>query len=262
VGVRLTDALGPLLRLFWRWYVERIVCLHFCKFKESGSDLIYTHVHILPENPGKATGLGHDDHTNTTDKGHATVSDGDGVRIGPEDERSMGLRDLHYMATAYFHAATGDGECPDEFLRVKCKCGGQDVWVCYTMDHDVFQGWYDARQWTNHQGKYAYPNTPAALVDEHRPGVIDCGSSVVISQFELDKETSCNGFGGPGDGENPLIVEARSKLQLAMDKIACGSGCTKSTTETFRGWKCGPDQPGGFLLAEAVVQWTIECKSP
>ena len=71
-------SLGPLIRLIWKWWVERLVCLHFCKFKAAGSTLAYTHVHILDGNPAKASGLGHDDETNTDNKGHTTVSGPDG----------------------------------------------------------------------------------------------------------------------------------------------------------------------------------------
>ena len=100
------------------------------------------------------------------------------------------------------------------------------------------------------------------LVDDLKPGTIACGSSLVIHQYELDKVTACDGFGGAGDGDNRVVQEARRKLQQAMDKITCEAGCSKTKTETFRGWKCGPLNAGGPLVAEAVVQWTAVCEKP
>ena len=50
-------------------------------------------------------------------------------------------------------------------MHVSGKDGAEDVWVCYTMDHDVFEGWYEARKWIHHVGHNVYPSTAAALVD-------------------------------------------------------------------------------------------------
>lgn len=110
-----------ILRLI-RWYIERLVCQHLCKFKQAGSDLIYTHVHILDPNPGGVTGFGHDDHTNMDEDGHVAISDSDGIRIQAEDETSIGLRDINYLATVYFHEADASEECPRSYQRVSCQC--------------------------------------------------------------------------------------------------------------------------------------------
>ena len=113
--------LADLLARLWQWYVERLVGIHYCKFKEAGSDLQYVHVHILGPNRGRRTGLGHDDHTGTEDSGHVAVSDSKGgCTISAETPATRALR-RGYLGTAYF-IESADGECPPGFTRIRVKC--------------------------------------------------------------------------------------------------------------------------------------------
>jgi len=249
----------------WRWYVERLVCIHFCKFKQAGSDMKYTHVHILGNNPQGANGLGHDDHTNVTDRGHTTISVGNRCRIQAEDRNSMALR-RGYLATAYFHQCKDGTKCPRGHRKIYCRCvfaeNEEDtLCVCYTMDHEAWQAWYEAQKYPHRIGTY---EVPYVLVGPGGHSVVpdtkkvDCGASLVLRGFALDRVPNCNGF-GPSDADNRLIQQIRADLRRVSDGISCEAGCQKSVKEIWRGWEC---KKNGQWLATAVVQWKIECKKP
>lgn len=258
--------LADLLTRIWRWSVERLVCIHFCKFKEAGSDLQYVHVHILGPNPRKKTGLGHDDHTNNDDDGHVTVSDSNGhVTVSKEDEATLALRQ-GYLGTAYFIQDSASGECPAGFTRIKCKCptadGKVNVWVCYSMEHNVWEGWYKGQKYPDRTGNFIEPSTHEQLVTDASPGTLKCGDSFVIVAYAFERVPHCQNHSGPNAGENSAVRGARRKLQAALAKITCEAGCNKSHTETFKGWKCGRLTPTDPFEAEAAVQWTINCERP
>jgi hypothetical protein len=260
----LAGILADLLARIVRWHVERLVCIHFCKFKAAGSDLKYVHVHILGSNPGRHTGLGHDDHTGNDEGGHVTVSDAKGdCTISKETGATLALRG-GYLGTAYFIEAP-DGECPPGFTRIRCKCptpeGEIDVWVCYTMEHNVWEGWYDGQKYPDRTGNFIQPYAHEQSVTGTSPGTLKCGASFVVFAFALESVPNCDSHSGANAGENSAVQEARRKLRVAVDKIGCESGCTKSHSETFKGWKCETIAPGSFL-AQAAVQWTVVCERP
>lgn len=256
--------LGWILRRLFQLYVERIVCLHFCQFKEAGSDLIYTHVHILGDNPTHATGVGHDDHTNPGDPKHNTVSGPDGCTFKKKSEilgespqtgasatidgSNLGATTL---TTAYFHECRDGAPCPRGFTRIRCRCG----WVCYTLDHDVFQGWYDERMWDNRAGEYRYPFVNARGTV---PPKIACGKSIVLYAYTIEKVTSCTDYGGPGANNNPLFNKLETELRAAAARIVCDGACPASQRELWRGWKCQSVGQGMFR-AEAAMQWEFKC---
>ena len=256
---------ASIFRWFMSHYIEWHVCQQFCAFKKAGSALRYTHVHLLTPNNGKATGLGHDDETEIDHEAHAAIGDEDGTRTQAENDESKGLRKFTWM-TAYFHQGTADGECDEGFSRVKCKCSGgegqsEEVWVCYTLDHDTFTRWYESIRWTHQTGRYAYPYTGVGRdPSTFRLQRLPCNSSIVLRTVEFTPVTNCDGWGGPGDGENQLVQTARASLQQAFARISCEGNCVKTKVETFRGWKCGQTPHG--QEAEAVVQWTVTCKRP
>ena len=263
--VRLLRGLvADLFARLWRWYVERLVCLHFCTFKEAGSDLTYVHVHVLGPNPGKKTGLGHDDETNVDDPGHVTVSDADGTTtVSAETAATTGLRQ-GYLGTAYFIEGSAGGPCPPGFRRIRCRCstaeGPQDVWVCYTMEHQGWEGWHQGQKYPDRTGNFVEPSIHEQLVGDRTPGTVACGASVVLLAYDFERVPDCSNHTGPNAGENPLVQEARRKLQAAVDKIQCEAGCRVSHTETFKGWKCERiSGPSGLLEASAAVQWTVRC---
>ena len=247
------------LRWLWQRYLDRLACAHFCAFKAAGSTLQNTHVHVLPTNPAGATGLGHDDETNNNDPGHTTVSDAAGSVGGAqaEDDASLALRQQPYMVTLYFHESA-DAGCPPGWRRVRCRCGGADVWVCYTTDHPEFDSWYAEQQWPHRVGRYARRPTPAVVVTDASPGTLGCPGTTAMWAFHGAVVPSCDDYGGPDDGENPVVDVARATLQAAVDRIGCASPCTKTVTETFRGWRCKKTVIGTFV-AEAHVQWTVHC---
>ncbi len=159
--------LGRLIRwiiiTFLFRYIQRIACLHFCKFKQNGSDMKYVHVHILLPNDAGVTGVGHDDHTNDDDAKHNTVSRESGScefkkrhELGlPVEPWPMGLphpdRNLETIypkdfgqafLDVYFTSAPENREqpCPPGFFRVHCDCGD----ACMTFSHEDWERWHDS----------------------------------------------------------------------------------------------------------------------
>lgn len=256
---------ASLIRWLLDLYIDWHVCRQFCAFRKADSNLKYTHVHLLRRNPRKVTGLGHDDETNLDDEGHAAVTDSNGTRTQVDDAASIALRDFT-LFTAYFHEGTADGECDEGFRRIRCKCARregppEDIWVCYTLDHKVFTRWYESQIWEQKVGRYAYPHVGVGVdVSRFAPMTLRCGTSVVLRNEDFKAVTNCAGFGGPGDGENQMIQDARARLEQAYARISCSDNCIKSKVETFRGWMCVITPEG--LRARTVVQWTVTCSQP
>jgi hypothetical protein len=249
------------------FYIRRLVCLQFCAFKKAGSNFSYTHVHLLRKNDRQAAGLGHDDAVPNDHEGHVVVTDKDGTKSQAEDEGSMALRDFETSLTAYFHQKTGEGDCEDGYRSFKCTCARgegetEEVWVCYTLDYRIFMQRYETLEFPNKIGKYVYPYEGVGVDLSHFRLELACGSSVVLRCVQRKSHLpSCDGWGGPADGENQLIKDARTQLQKAVDQIKCGEGCTKSARETFKAWRCVDTKLDG-LMAHVSVQWTVECKRP
>jgi hypothetical protein len=239
------------------------VCLHFCAFRRAGSNLRDTHVHFLPPNPKNISGLGHDDETDNTNKGHVSVSDKDGCKVSAEDDDTMALRVYESSLTAYFHPADADGTCDKDFRRIRCRCRNaegpqENVWVCYTFDHRAWRRWYDEVRWTNRTGRYELDATQVANIPQGK--TLDCPSSILIEASDTKNVPNCTGYGA-ADKNNPLLTAARAELQQAANRITCTGPCTKGApTETFVGWRCGQDREDGPFSAEAKVQWRVECK--
>ncbi|MFC1929879.1 hypothetical protein ACFLW6_03345 [Chloroflexota bacterium] len=252
----------------WRWiqkYIEQIVCTHFCKFKGAGSDLKYTHVHIYVNADDGVNGVGHDDHTPVSDPHHTTISKGNKCDF-TEKKGEMGGKPAAYfhtsgsiMTTAYFHPCDEKGECPSGYTKIKCKCEcGEDkceeVCVCYTLNHDNWQRWYDEQKWTSREGTYQYPSVN---IRGRVPTSIKCGSSIILRYWAMESVKDYTGYDKATDN-NPLIKEARKELKKAADKIKCDGNCQKSVTEVFKG--CKYEKSGSGYLVEAMVQWEVERK--
>ena len=245
------------LRWLWRRYLDRLVCLHYCAFRGAGSDLKYTHVHVLPNNPQGASGLGHDDHTNNNAPGHAAVSTNGNCQTQAENPATMALRQLKYLATAYFHTCA-EGEIPQGYRRIRCRCGEETVWVCYTLDHEMFQRWYDEQRYTHRRGTYTYPNFNARLLPEGTSRELKCPESLVLTQFDWEGVADCSGF-GPADADNAVVQRARAELQAALARLSCASGCQQRATETFSGWTCKATTNPARWEVSVAVQWRVEC---
>jgi hypothetical protein len=252
-----------LIRWLFRLWVEHLVCIHFCKFREAGSDFGYTHVHVLPKNPRGATGVGHDDHTTNDDPGHVTISDGGGgCRVQAEDEASMALRNVGYLATAHFHSARA-GECPPGFRRIRCRCRdaeGQDVEVdvCYTLDQDAFERWRLENSYAHRIGQFEISMTTASKVLAQGLPPVVCGSTIVVYQAVGSFVADCSGFGA-GDSDNSLVQKARAKVREAVDRVQCEPGCQKSHEEIFVGWTCAWKSYLDSWWVDAIVQWRVRC---
>ena len=248
-----------LLEWLWRYYVGRLVCLHYCAFARAGSSLRYTHVHVLRRNAAGATGLGHDDETGNNDPGHASVSKDGTCTTQAEDAASMALRNAGYLGTAYFHEGDPAGEAEEGFMRIACRCGGEEVIVCYTMDFPVFERWYEEQKWRNRTGRYAgrARHTSEIAAPSHD---LTCGTTIVIQHVAVRTVPDCAGFATSADGDNDVVREARDAVRLAYDRIRCIGPCSKSHSETFRGWRCVPEpSPSAPVVAAAIVQWTVVC---
>ena len=128
-----------------------VICQHFCLYKAAGSNFKNTHVHILiageypgNNNPGKYTGLGHDDSTpgmsNPTDPKHNSVSKGNDCGFQPGPGRTLYPSDLtaYSPCCAYFYPAPAEGACFAGYERLKCDCG--DLCVTFnTSDHEAWE---------------------------------------------------------------------------------------------------------------------------
>ena len=156
-------------------YINHVICLHFCKFKEAGSKFRNTHVHftraesspdssgddggnddvdvvvdemvtLQRDNPENITGVGHDDEVfdDPSDLHHNTVSTLDSCefREGPIEGRALTPEDLRAARwmTAWFHPAPERGCCAEGFFRIKCKCGD----VCATFDMEAYDRWRES----------------------------------------------------------------------------------------------------------------------
>ena len=259
-GNMIFSNIGKILEQLLIKYIESLVCQHFCKFKNAGSKLIYTHVHIYGENPNKITGVGHDDDTGISDPHHTTVSIGNECKFNDKVWEYKGKKIGGKMFfTAYFHQCDGSEKCPEGYTRIKCKCMDKrerikEVWVCYTLDLVAFTRWHEEQKWKKRVGKYELPfiniRQPKKIPDS-----LDCGSSVILYKYAVKRVPSCTEY---NKDNNPLIEKTRKELKRAADKIKCKGNCTKRTTEVFRGWRC--KKVSSFYHAEAVVQWKVECK--
>ena len=250
----------------WRWYIERLVCLHFCKFKEAGSDFSYTHVHIIGRNSRNITGVGHDDNVANDAPGKETVSDDHGeITVGPGQ---YGVGGLPHPGRAFlqvdFTEAVGD-QCPPRFTRLRCKCptedGEVDVWVCYTLDRPFYDAWRQGQKYPDRTGN-SLPSTNVRSVTDTNPGILDCEETFVIEAVEWERVPSCDNHSGPNAGENSTVQAARALLQTAYEEIGCGAGCNKNYTETFKGWRCESTSFPNIFNAYAIVQWTVTCEKP
>jgi hypothetical protein len=200
------------------------------------------------------SGVGHDDETNPDHPAHTSISKGGECRTQATDKKSKALMMAGILGTAYFHPCV-EGECPPGFRRIHCRCGKDDVCVCYTFDHDLFWQWYEEQKWTWQLGSYTYPYTHVQEIPEDATRTLPCPAGIVLSWFGFASSKNCAGF-GPEDANNALIQEGRAELRKAVDRVSCESGCQKRVTETFTGWKC---DPLSVPAVEAVVQWRVDC---
>jgi hypothetical protein len=267
--------LDGILRWIIKCHIERIVCLHFCRFKEGGSDLGYTHVHILSSNPSGATGVGHDDHTSPDDPKHNTISDAGGctfkkkteiqiVEQGAEESETIYSHNLgaKEFTTAYFHECADEGDCPRGYTRIRCHCRGKDGrivqrCVCYTLDHDTFQRWYEERRWDNRIGEYRYPSLNVA---GEVPQRIACGKTITLYRFTIEVVSDCSDYSGASASNNPLLRAIEQELRAAAGRIGCEGQCQPRHREIWRGWKC-ENLGGGIFHASAAMQWEIKCEN-
>ena len=121
------------------------------------------------------------------------------------------------FGTAYFHQANANGECPNDFTRIKCRCRNaagaiEEVWVCYTMDHDVFQRWYDAQRWDDRSGEYRLGSLNIA---GGVPDQIPCATSLILSRFGVKVVPNCADY---SLGQLPMTTpfSGKSSRSFAM----------------------------------------------
>ena len=133
------------------WWLERllrIACLHYCAFKEAGSDFSYCHVHLteavlMPGGPGdRVTGVGHDDNTNNDHPFHTSVSRGGTCGFDPSGAvpalQPPDFGESHWMDIHFAPLAPGE-EPPEGFFLFECGCGT----MCYTFLRPAFDLWHD-----------------------------------------------------------------------------------------------------------------------
>jgi hypothetical protein len=258
---------GGIIRWIIRGYVESIVCQHFRVFKEGGSDFGYTHVHICYPEAGKPSGVGHDDNTNARDPKHNTVSEGDACGFktraevdGPEKPGESGAVSFDMLGgkvltTAYFHECE-DGRCPWGYERIRCRCRDDErtCCVCYTLDRDAFEAFYEGRNWPDSRGEV---RAPYLNIAGPVPPKIACKSSVILYAYELLVVDGCDAYGSAKGGTSMLMTRAEQRLRAAAAGIVCDGPCQLTTREIWRGWKCKP--VGSSFHAHAAIQWELRC---
>jgi hypothetical protein len=109
------------------------------------------------------------------------------------------------------------------------------------------------------QGTYEDPGVVVAggVVPILPPNVPCPGSLVIYSSWAI-VVPNCNGFGGPGAGNNAVVNTALQNANAVAAQIPCADNCPKRVFEIWRGWRCGGNpQP---IVAMAAVEVKIECR--
>ena len=90
------------------------------------------------------------------------------------------------------------------------------------------------------------------------PPSVACPGSLVIYSSWAKVVPNCNGFGGPGAGNNAVVNQALQNANAVAARIPCAKGCAKHVFEIWRGWSCGGNpQP---IVAMGAVEVKIECR--
>jgi hypothetical protein len=113
----------------------------------------------------------------------------------------------------------------------------------------------------NQKGNYAEPDIIIAggAVPPGVPRQIDCETHVVIYSSWAEFVPSCKGYGGPGDGGNPIVQRALANAEAVAKRIKCKGDCIKRVVQLWSGWDCGPE--GRKFLALGAVELVVVCQT-
>jgi hypothetical protein len=92
------------------------------------------------------------------------------------------------------------------------------------------------------------------------PANVPCPGSLVIYSSWAQVVPNCNGFAGPGAGNNAVVARALQNANAVAAQIPCADDCKKHTFEIWRGWHCGGIGIPQQLRATAAVEVKIECR--
>jgi hypothetical protein len=111
----------------------------------------------------------------------------------------------------------------------------------------------------DHQGTYEEPDVVIAGGEVPLlPQDVPCPGSLVIYSSWAEVVANCNGFAGPGAGNNAVVARALKNAKAVAALIPCDDGCQKTVAEIWRGWSCGGNpQP---IVATGAVELKIECR--
>ena len=112
----------------------------------------------------------------------------------------------------------------------------------------------------NDQGTYEIPDL---VISGGRPRgpvpqSLRCPSTYVIYSSALEFVGNCQGFGGPNDGNNRVVLKARQTALNVANGIACRGDCERQVDDIWQGWSCGADVPNRFS-AFAAVEIKVSC---
>lgn len=90
------------------------------------------------------------------------------------------------------------------------------------------------------------------------PPNVSCPASLVIYSSWAQVVPNCNGFAGPGAGNNAVVARALANANAVAAQVPCADDCKKHVFEIWRGWHCGGNpQP---IVATGAVEVKIECR--
>jgi hypothetical protein len=90
------------------------------------------------------------------------------------------------------------------------------------------------------------------------PPNVTCPGSLVIYSSWAEVVPNCNGFGGPGAGNNAVVARALQNAMAVVEQIPCADDCPKHAAEIWRGWSCGGNPRP--ILAIGAVEVKIVCR--
>ena len=111
----------------------------------------------------------------------------------------------------------------------------------------------------NDQGNFEFPDL---IISGGRPKgpvprSLRCPSTYVIYSSALEFVGTCQGFGGPNDGNNRIVIKALQTARKVASGIACQGDCKPQVDDIWRGWSC--NQIGNRFSAVAAVEVKISC---
>ena len=110
------------------------------------------------------------------------------------------------------------------------------------------------------EGDYEEPGLiiPGGRVPKNLPQQVGCPGTLVIYSSWAEAVPNCNGFKGPGAGNNAVVARARRNAVAVAKRIACKDPCAKTVVEIWSGWDCGGNP--WPIVAIGAIELKIICQ--